>query len=229
MRSVLVSASTVESLCTDDSSGKQKKSSVNPESLTGVSSCTTFISSYSREQMLTRIFCQGWNDEGDLCQSISIVQNLLLPVEHWTSCVLWSSCFLYNKRKFNMYLITMNTQHTDNIAVQFTTVFLRSNAVVSLVAYPFVVCHCFQSKSWGTSWYLSAPSTLGGVPRPRASPRTAGTPKSGAGHWTTTPHSSGSEEHKNKTHPFFSRHCERGNNVNICAFSSSIQAIPFQL
>lgn len=114
MRSVLVSASTVESLCTDDSSGKQQKSSVNLESLTGVSSCTTFISSYSREQMLTRIFCQGWNDEGDLCQSISIVQNLLLPVEHWTSCVLWSSCFLYNKRKFNMDLITMNNQHTDN-------------------------------------------------------------------------------------------------------------------
>lgn len=30
MSSVLVSASTVESLCTDDSSGKQQKSSVNP-------------------------------------------------------------------------------------------------------------------------------------------------------------------------------------------------------
>lgn len=114
MRSVLASASTVESLCTDDSSGKQQKSSVNPECLTRVSSYTASIISYSREWMLTRIFCQRWNNEGYLCQSISVVQNFLLPIEHWTSCVLWSRCFLYNKGTFNIDLITMNYQHADN-------------------------------------------------------------------------------------------------------------------
>lgn len=81
--------------------------------------------------MLTRVFCQRWNNEGYLCQSISIVQNLLLPIEHRTSCVLWSSCFFY-KRKPDIDLITVNDQHT--IAIQFAKVFLRSNTVVSLPA-----------------------------------------------------------------------------------------------
>lgn len=98
MRSALWSASTVVSLCTDDSSGGQQKISVNHHSLSGVSSHKTSISSESRKQMLTRTFCERWNDERYLCQSIGIVQNLLLPIEDWTSCVLRSSCFLYNQK-----------------------------------------------------------------------------------------------------------------------------------
>lgn len=47
-----------------------------------------------------------------------------------------------------------------------------------------------------TSWYLGARSSQGAVPNPQASPRIAGTPGSGAGHWMRTPHSSGSEECK---------------------------------
>lgn len=50
-------------------------------------------------EILTGIFCQRWNDEGYLCQGISIIQNLLLPIEHRTSCVLKGCSFLYNKRK----------------------------------------------------------------------------------------------------------------------------------
>lgn len=66
--------------------------------------------------------------------------------------------------------------------------------LMQLLAYLLVLCHCCQSRSWGTSLYPDAPSTLGGVPHPRASLRTTGTPKSGAGHWTPTPHSSESTE-----------------------------------
>lgn len=73
--------------------------SVNPKSPTGFSSSTIFINLYSREQMLTRIFCQRWNNKGNLCQSISVVQDFLLPIEHWASCVLRSSGFLYSAKK----------------------------------------------------------------------------------------------------------------------------------
>lgn len=49
-------------------------------------------------EILTGIFCQRWNNEGYLCQRISIIQNLLLPIEHRTACVLKGRSFLYNKR-----------------------------------------------------------------------------------------------------------------------------------
>lgn len=99
----------------------------------------------------------------------------------------------------------------------------QSNAVISLIVHLFVVYHCCRSRSWGTSWYLGVRSNLGAVLRPQASPRTAGIPKSGAGHWKMTPRSSGSDHHKHKNTSTFSprflyTYHERSNKVNTCTF-----------
>lgn len=68
--------------------------------------------------------------------------------------------------------------------------------VLGWLKYLFVASHCYQRRNWLTSWYLGARSSQGAVPNPRASPRIAGTPGSGVGHWMRTPHSSGSKERK---------------------------------
>lgn len=71
--------------------------------------------SHRAEEILTGIVCQRWNNEGNLCQGISIIQNLLLPIEHRTSCVLKGCSFLYNKRKQTKLLkiksLVMDTKH----------------------------------------------------------------------------------------------------------------------
>lgn len=75
-----------------------------------------------------------------------------------------------------------------------------------LVSY-LLVHHCYQSSNSQTNWCPSVLSSLGGVPRPQASPRITGTPRSGAGRWPKTLHSLGSNHQQEQDNERVSSSC----------------------
>lgn len=62
-------------------------------------------------QLLTRVFSQRRNHEGYFCQSIGVVQDPLLPVEHGAAGVLRSRGFLCEMRPEHIDSMTAGSKH----------------------------------------------------------------------------------------------------------------------